>query len=164
MRTSELTNRKLLLQALFQNEIKCVIARFSGEGDSGQVDSVTAESIDDEVIDNQTLNSIKLPGVIPAGEENNMEWATLPGEKNSTYRACDFDKRPMTLSRLIDIVVYEELEMAHSGWEIDAGAFGSVDIQVPMNGVEGPGPAITISYCENEPEYHDYDEEEYNDE
>lgn len=164
MRTSELTNRELLLQALFQNEIKYVTARFSGSGDSGQIDNVTAESIDDEDIDNQTLDSIKLPGIIPAGEENNMEWSVLPGSNSSTYHARDFTKNPLTLGGLIDLVVYEELESAHGGWEIDAGSSGNVDIQVPMSGVEGAESAITIGYCENEPDYHDYDDEEYNDE
>lgn len=164
MPASELTNRELLLRALFENEIRVVRARFSGSGDSGQIDSVTAESIDDEVIDHQTLDSIKLFGIVPVGEEHNIVWTPSPAGNLGSYQARDFDKRPLTLGQFIDLVVYEELEMAHGGWEIDAGSSGCVAIRVPVNGIEGEEPAIDIDCQDNEPEYNEYDEEEYNDE
>jgi hypothetical protein len=148
MHTSELTNRELLLQTLFQNEIKYVTARFCGEGDSGAIDKIEAKSIDDEVISEEELTQIKLPNVHPG----------------RPYQKQDFEKNPLSLAKLIEIVAYAELEAAHGGWEIDAGAHGSVDIHVPTGGVETDERAIEIDYAENEPEYHDYDDEEYNDE
>lgn len=153
-------NRAWLVQELFNHEIKSFIAHFSGSGDSGEVSQIDVSPVDAETeIDEKTLEQIVLRGSIPAGEDNTMAWV------DGKYGPRDFDKQPMTLHELATLVCYEELEAAHGGWEIDAGSYGKIIVNVPVGGKELHNfAAIAIDYNENEEAYEDYDEEEYNDE
>jgi len=153
-------NREILMQALFENEIKSVVAHFSGSGDSGEINEFDVVSIDDEIkVDEDTLTEILLRGAVPAGDENTMEWV------NGAYIARDFNKQPMTLYQWALLVCYEELEAAHGGWEINAGAYGTISIAVPLGGRESADfKALTIECHEYDEDYESDDEEEYNDE
>jgi len=154
------TNREILLQALFENEIKSVVAHFSGSGDSGEINELNVVSIDDEIeVDEDTLTQILLRGVVPAGDENTMQWV------DGTYSKRDFDKQPMTLHEWVMLVCYEELSRAHGGWEINAGSYGTISIAVPLGGRESADfKALTIECHEYDEDYESDDEEEYNDE
>ena len=152
-------NREILLQVLFENEIKSVIAHFSGSGDNGEISTLEVTSVDDELeVDESTLTQILLRGVVPAGEDSTMQWV------NGTYRKRDFDKQPMTLHEWVLLVCYEELSEAHGGWEINAGSYGKIIIAVPLGGREYSLEALAIEYYEYDEDYESEDEEEYNDE
>ena len=153
------TNREILLQALFENEIKSVVANFSGEGDSGEINEFEVVSVDDEIeISEETLTDILLRGVVPAGEDA-MQWV------DGAYIARDFNKQPMTLHEWVLLVCYEELGMAHGGWEINAGSYGRIIIAVPLGGRESADfKALTIECAAYDEDYESDDEEEYNDE
>lgn len=149
-------NNAWLIQALFDNEIKTVIAYFSGSGDSGEITPITVVPVDDEIeIDEFTLEQIMLRNYLPANHDDVTEWGRR-----------DFDARPMSLHELILWVCYDALARAHGGWEIDAGSFGQILINVPLGGrASDDVNALTIEYHEsNDDSYNDYDEEEYNDE
>ena len=154
------TNREILLQALFENEIKSVVAHFSGSGDSGEINEFDVVSVDDEIeISEETLTEILLRGAVPAGDENAMEWV------DGAYIARDFNKKPMTLYQWALLVCYEELEAAHGGWEISAGSYGRIIIAVPLGGSETDDfKALTIECAAYDEDYESDDEEEYNDE
>jgi hypothetical protein len=160
----KINNRALLLQALFQNEIKKINAHFDGSGDSGSIDEIVATSIDDEIdINDAALLGIHLRGVHPVGESITHTWV------HGTYTERNFEQNPVSLYELIEHVCYEELEAAHGGWEINAGSFGNIYIDVPLGGVERAGEsAVSIDYNEYEEDYSDDDaeaeDEEYNDE
>lgn len=153
-------NRALLLRALFENEIKSIVAHFDGQNDSGSINTIEAVSVDDETeITDDTLCSVYLRGVTPAGETLTNSW------DNGTYSRRNFEQKPLSLFELIENVCYETLEVAHGGWEINAGSFGKIYIDVPLGGKELSGQsAILIDYNEYEEDYSDYDDEEYNDE
>lgn len=153
-------NREILMQALFENEIKSVVAHFSGSGDSGEINKLDVVSVDDEIeIDEDTLTQILLHGVVPTGEDATMQWV------DGVYGKRDFDKQPMTLHEWVLLVGYEELSEAHGGWEINAGSYGTISIAVPLGGRESADfKALAIDYCEYDEDYESEDDEGYNDE
>jgi hypothetical protein len=155
---TEVDNRELMLKALFENEIKSVTAYFDGSGDSGEINQLDVKSIDDEIEVNEiTLDQIVLRGVKPSGESLNMGWV------DGKYEQRDFEKQPLLLSELVQTVCYDVLELAHGGWEINAGSYGKIFIDVPLGGRYSSN-AITIDYNEYEEDYEEYEGEEYNDE
>lgn len=152
-------NREILMQALFENEIKSVVAHFSGSGDSGEINQLDVVSVDDEIeVNEETLTQILLRGVVPTGEDATMHWV------DGVYGKRDFDKQPMTLHEWVLLVGYEELTYAHGGWEINDGSYGKISIAVPLGGRESADfRALAIECHEYDADEYD-DEEEYNDE
>jgi hypothetical protein len=149
-----------MLRALFENEIKTVTAHFDGSGDSGEIHTIEATSIDAEiVVDEDTLRDIALR-IKPTNENLSKEWV------HGKLTPRDFDKRPLTLHELVMQVCYDELEDQHGGWEINAGSFGKIHIDVPLDGrrEHAADDPLWIECNEYEEDYSEYDEEEYNDE
>lgn len=152
-------NRRVLLRTLFENEIKALKVHFDGSGDSGEINEVQVTSIDDEIeISEGVLASIVVPPEGLTGDELTKCWT------NGEHRDRDFKKNPVTLYDLILTVCYGMLNDMHGGWELNAGSYGDIFIDVPFGGHELSADAISIDYTDYPDAYDDYEEEEYNDE
>lgn len=115
------------MEVLYENELNVVTASFNGCGDSGTIDSFSAVDIDGVSVNAAELASILLPNCAPKTDDRFGEWI------NGGWLPRNFNSRPLTLLEFIDLVFSEELEMAHGGWEINAGSSGTLSIAIPRN-------------------------------
>lgn len=147
---------ELVIEALEYHEIKHVVVTYSGSGDSGSIDNITAESIDDDVVIKQKdLEAILVP------KASKLMPPRFSFEKNEA-KPRDWPKNPPSLYELIEEAAYDLLEADHAGWEINAGAYGSIVFTAHAKHF-GVLPVV-VDFNENYEEYDGYEEEEYNDE
>lgn len=144
------------MEVLYENELSTVTASFNGRGDSGTIDSFYATDIDAVIIGADELASILLPDCVPKNINQFGQWT------NGGWQPRNFKSQPLTLLEFIDLVFSEELEMAHDGWEINAGSSGTITARVSRhkNGTfdssnSARGFNISIDYASEEEEYED---------
>ncbi|NDD52713.1 hypothetical protein EBZ39_02335 [bacterium] len=147
-----LNNRATLLHELYVREIKSVVAKFSGSGDSGSVYELIATSIDDEPIAQDDLEHMFLE-LQPTNDSLSMHWTGSVG-----YEKRNFKKDPLRLSELLIDICYEFLELESPGWEINSGSSGSITFTTPEKGIEKTHSAIVLEI------EHDYDDDYDDDE
>lgn len=144
-------NLAILLEQLRYHEIKRLCVSFSGSGDSGDVYVTEIKSIDDDVkLDTEYLRTITVTG------DPHMSDMWEGSQKR------DWKKKPPTLHDLAYEVCWAELEASCGGWEIDNGSCGEFVFE-PLATLSKGEPVI-FNFSYNEPDYDNYEDEEYNDE
>jgi hypothetical protein len=151
--TSTTAAQDLLLEALRQNEIKHLLVNFCGSSDSGDISDMEFVNVDDErQTDQKILEKILLCHV---------------KLKHTSYyldgNPRDFVKNPVNLREFAVDVCYDILEASHDGWEIGAGASGTITFTPLARYLNTVPVNIDIEYGYNDDDY-DYEDEEYNDE
>lgn len=150
-------NVSLLMEQLRHHEIKAVHVAFSGCNDSGDVTITRLEPLTpEEEIPEGLLDHLRIPNAQILSEIFEFDSA-------GNCRPRDWRAKPPTLRELINDICYDKLEIQHAGWELDAGASGTI-IFTPLADYHKTQPiVINIEYGTADSEYNYYDEE-YNDE
>lgn len=149
-----------MFACLYDNEIKSVEATFAGSSDSGQIDQITAINLDNESVAEKELRQIIVSDYEPDNADDFGTW------HDGRWNRRNFKIKPLTLLELVETVAYRELEMRHSGWEIDAGSSGTVEMFVPRknDGTLGRSTADNISIDLEYGYDEEYDDDEEDDE
>lgn len=103
-------NKATIIEALKSAGVTCVCVEFDGSGDSGAIENVTCQGA------SETIPEVLI-------EEWRVVGGTLIGAPN------------VKLADAVENLAYDLLEQKHPGWEIDAGAFGDITIDVAKDAV-----------------------------
>lgn len=112
-------NKAVLLNALALTGITHVVVSFDGCGDSGQIESVNARSGEEKM---------KLP-------EAQIEMLRI------LWGQAEPEREQVTIATAIETLTYDVLELVHSGWENNDGAYGEINFDVEAH-------TITLDYNE----------------
>lgn len=148
-------NKELMLEKIRYHEIKSVCVTFSGSNDSGDLHVAKLEPLSEDEADlfGNTLETVLVPEAkMPTRYEYNKDESVLR----------DWKKKPATLKEVIEEVCYYELELAHGGWEINDGSYGTITIEPLAKFHDRDRIHFDVNYYA--PDDYDYDDDEYNDE
>lgn len=117
-------NKATLLEFMKANNIRKVIARFDGCGDSGQIEEVNLYSSDShkDQLDSELLNSPA--DVITTRQIWNPE----------TKWVLHTEVTKQTIRDLVEETAWHPLESHFGGWEINEGSYGEVIIYADGKG------------------------------
>ena len=101
-------NKAALFDALAAANVETLVVTFDGCGDSGQIESVAAHTGEAEVAMPETAITI----ASPRGDGSGL------------------DHRAMPIAEAVETLVYDLLEIAHPGWEINEGSYGEFTFAV----------------------------------
>jgi hypothetical protein len=103
-------NKAAVMAALAAAGITSVTVAFDGYGDDGQIESIVAQSGE---------LTVQLPDGFVAIVGSEDEGTISSGEEASESHG------DTPLTEAIESLCYEYLEEAHSGWEVNDGAYGT---------------------------------------
>jgi hypothetical protein len=107
-------NKQAMFDAMRKAGVARAVAEFDGSGDSGDVVGVECFDSNDNSVDvTKTL-------------VDRAKLAMYSGWDGSEY--VEFSDETPTLEKVIDHYCYRILEGSHGGWEINEGAYGSLEI------------------------------------
>lgn len=112
--------RTALFDWMGQAGVAHIAASFDGCGDSGQVDEINCSDASRQ----PTLNVPDLQTVMVSVRYKQQRYDT------EQRKFMDFDMETISVSALIEELVYHFLELEWDGWEINEGSYGDVRFEL----------------------------------